>query len=55
MEKKILIIDDNADDRETYIRALKKVEQIHYEHVEAFDGMQGLDIIKQDPPDLYIA
>ena len=42
----ILIIDDNPDDREHYIRALKKVEESVYRCLEATDGKQGLEAIE---------
>ena len=45
----ILIIDDNSDDRESYIRALKKVADVAYVCLEADDGRSGLEIINSKP------
>lgn len=39
----ILIIDDNIDDRELYIRALKKATDVTYLYSEAETGQEGLE------------
>ena len=47
LEMNILIIDDNPDDREAYIRALKKMPATTYHYKEAIDGASGIEAIKQ--------
>lgn len=51
---KILIIDDNPDDRENYIRALKKIPDRTYNYVEASDGMSGIKEITTQPFDCIL-
>ena len=46
-ELNILIVDDNPDDREAYVRALKKMNGATYHYQEATDGRSALDAIKQ--------
>lgn len=41
----ILIIDDNPDDREFFIRSLKKVQGAAYRCIEAADGHTGMQIV----------
>ncbi len=50
---KILVVDDNADDREAYVRALKKADERH-RCIEAGDGEAGLAIIKDERPDCVL-
>ncbi|MCK9554267.1 response regulator [bacterium] len=48
--KKILIIDDEED-----IRELVKITLgAKYEVIEAYDGLSGLDIVKDEKPDLIL-
>jgi PAS domain S-box-containing protein len=49
----VLIIDDNPDDREAFIRSLKKVDE-RYRCIEAGEGMAGLAAIAQTPPDCVL-
>lgn len=50
----ILIIDDSPDDRESYIRALKKVNDTNYNYVEAEDGKTGLKTVTTQPFDCVL-
>ncbi len=45
-EMSVLIIDDNADDRETYVRALKKMPGATYYYLETTDGKTGIAALK---------
>jgi PAS domain S-box-containing protein len=49
----VLIIDDNPDDREAFIRSLKKVDE-RYRCVEAGEGLAGLAMIKEARPDCVL-
>jgi signal transduction histidine kinase len=51
---RILIIDDSADDRELYRRALKKNLDTCYDIVEAEDGDCGLAELEQRAPDCVL-
>jgi PAS domain S-box-containing protein len=51
---KVLIIDDNADDREACIRGLRRVPEIQYSFVEAEDGASGLRAITEHRPDVVL-
>lgn len=50
----ILIIDDSIDDRESYLRALKKVSEIDYCCFEASDGLKGMEIANSKPIDCVL-
>jgi len=50
---RVLIIDDNSDDRETVIRALQKVDQ-KYICLEAGEGTTGLKMVEESPPDCVL-
>ncbi len=54
MEMLVLIIDDNPDDRESYIRMLKKVEGTSYRYLEAEEGAKGLETIQNQRPDCVL-
>lgn len=41
----MLIIDDNPDDREYYVRSLKKVLDVSYRCLETQEGKKGIEII----------
>ncbi len=41
----VLIIDDGAEDRESYISLLKKIPDSTYRYMEACDGKSGLELI----------
>jgi PAS domain S-box-containing protein len=49
-----LIIDDNPDDREAYIRALRYVSGVEYSFTEAADGPSGLAAIASNTPDVLL-
>ena len=49
----VLIIDDNPDDREAFIRSLKKVDE-RYRCLEAGEGLAGLTKIKEMQPDCVL-
>lgn len=50
----VLLVDDNPDDRERYVRQLKKIAQANYNYVEAdgYDSM--LTMLKQHKPDCVL-
>jgi PAS domain S-box-containing protein len=50
----VLIIDDNADDREGCIRALRRVREARYAFAEAEDGDSGLAAIAAHSPDIVL-
>jgi two-component system, chemotaxis family, CheB/CheR fusion protein len=50
----ILIIDDSQDDRDMYVRALKKVSNQQYCCIEASDGKAGLDAISDNQFDVIL-
>lgn len=54
MEPCVLIIDDNPDDREALVRALKKVEGATYRYLESADGMQGVETAAKQHPDCVL-
>lgn len=51
---KILIIDDNPDDREMCVRHLKKIEANKYSCIEASSGDEGLKVIDDISPDCVL-
>ncbi len=53
-QHKILIIDDSAEDRQTYRRYLKKEFILKYKTVEAETGEDGLEQLKLLQPDLIL-
>jgi signal transduction histidine kinase len=52
--KQVLIIDDSADDRELYIRALLRTSQVYYSAVEAVDGASALQLLQRMDPDCIL-
>lgn len=52
--KHILVIDDNPDDREMYVRALRRATQVYYATTEAIDGAQGLEILRSTDADCVL-
>jgi PAS domain S-box-containing protein len=50
---KVLIIDDNADDREAFTRALKKADE-RYRCAEAGEGLAGIAMIEELRPDCVL-
>ncbi len=49
----VLIIDDNADDREAFIRALKKIDD-RYSCTEAGEGLAGVATMEKIHPDCVL-
>ena len=49
--KKVLIVDDDVDVRKF---VSKLVERAGYEHIEAKNGIEGMDREREDKPDLVI-
>src|SRR5712691_1869956 len=48
--KKILVVEDNEDNRHILVYRLRKIGD--FDILEAADGQEDLDLIAQDPPDL---
>jgi len=48
--KKILVVEDNADNRHILVYRLRKIDD--FDIIEATDGHEALDLIAQNPPDL---
>jgi two-component system, cell cycle response regulator DivK len=48
--KKILVVEDNEDNRHILVYRLRKIGD--FDILEAVDGQEALDLIAQDPPDL---
>ncbi|HTU57679.1 MAG TPA: response regulator, partial [Polyangiales bacterium] len=54
VRKQILVIDDSADDRELYARALRRTTQVYYSIIEAPDGSRGLELLRRVDPDCIL-
>jgi signal transduction histidine kinase len=54
VRKQILVIDDSADDRELYARALRRTTQVYYSVIEAPDGSRGMELLRQVEPDCIL-
>ena len=54
VRKQILVIDDCADDRELYARALRRTTQVYYSMIEAADGRSGLELLRRVDPDCVL-
>ncbi|MDQ8202101.1 response regulator [Pelagicoccus sp. SDUM812003] len=52
--KKVLLVDDNEDDRDAFVRALKKVRDFEYEVEEAVDGESALKELEHSKPDCLL-
>jgi signal transduction histidine kinase len=50
----ILLVDDNPDDREIYIRALKKIDGVGYRYAEAAGGESMLAYLAEENPDCVL-
>ncbi len=50
----IAIIDDSEDDRESYIRALRKIDSQKYRVIEAADGQSGIELCRAEKPDCIL-
>ena len=50
IRKKILVVEDNEDNRHILVYRLRKVGD--FDITEAQDGQEALALIAQDPPDL---
>jgi diguanylate cyclase (GGDEF)-like protein len=51
---KLLIVDDNPDDRFHYKRLLEKVNGVHWSILESESGKDGLEICKNETPDCVL-
>jgi len=51
---KLLIVDDNPDDRFLYKRLLQKVNGVNWSIVESESGEDGLDLCKKENPDCIL-
>jgi len=51
MSKKVLVVDDDPDVRSFVVTVL---EENHYTPLVAQDGVEGLEMIEKEPPDLVI-
>ncbi len=51
---KLLIVDDNPDDRYHYKRLLEKVNGVHWSILESENGTSGLEICKSETPDCVL-
>ena len=51
MNKKVLVVDDDPDVRSFVVTVL---EENHYTPLVAQDGVEGLEMIEKEPPDLVI-
>jgi len=51
---KLLIVDDNPDDRFLYKRLLQKVNGINWSILESENGEDGLDLCKKENPDCIL-
>lgn len=50
--KKILVVEDNTDNRHILVHRLRKIGD--FEVTEATDGQEALRLISQNPPDLMV-
>ena len=50
----ILLVDDNPDDRETYMRALKKIGEVSYRYAEVAGGESMLSYLAGANPDCVL-
>jgi two-component system cell cycle response regulator DivK len=48
--KKILVVEDNEDNRRIFVYRLRKIGD--FDILEAADGQEALDLVAQDPPNL---
>jgi diguanylate cyclase (GGDEF)-like protein len=51
---KLLIVDDNPDDRFLYKRLLQKVNGVHWSILESDSGESGLELCKNENPDCVL-
>ena len=50
----VLLVDDNPDDRETYVRALRKIDEVSYRYAEAAGGESMLSYLEGENPDCVL-
>lgn len=50
----VLLVDDSPDDRERYVRALKKIEDVEYRYLEAAGGDSMLECLATVRPDCVL-
>jgi diguanylate cyclase (GGDEF)-like protein len=51
---KLLIVDDNPDDRFAYKRLLEKVNGVHWSILESESGKEGLEVCRNENPDCVL-
>ncbi len=51
---KLLIVDDNAEDRETYKRLVKNVKEAEFSFLESETGEEGLGLCAKENPDCIL-
>ncbi|WP_297214138.1 MULTISPECIES: response regulator [Thermodesulfovibrio] len=49
---RILIVDDEAIIRELMLQIIDEIENLDIETLEAADGLEGLELIKKEKPDI---
>ncbi|MEJ5226511.1 response regulator [Thermodesulfovibrio sp.] len=49
---RILIVDDEAIIRELMLQIIDEIEDLDIETLEAADGLEGLELIKKEKPDI---
>ncbi len=49
---KVLIVDDEAIIRELMVQIMEEIEDMEIETLEASDGLEGLELIKRERPDI---
>jgi len=50
----VLLVDDNPDDRENYVRALKRIEGVSYRYIEAAGGESMMKSLAETRPDCVL-
>ena len=50
----VLLVDDNPDDRENYVRALKRIEGVSYRYGEAAGGESMMKSLAESRPDCVL-
>jgi CheY-like chemotaxis protein len=54
MEQKLLVADDNADNRQLVVAICKRLRLTDFEILEAADGIEALEIILREKPCLIL-
>jgi signal transduction histidine kinase len=50
----VLLVDDNPDDRERYVRALRKIEDVTYHYTEVTGGDSMMEYLARKQPDCVL-